>query len=303
MTEILGILWLRPWWLVGVPLALCIGLLLRRRAGSLGGWEQAIDPNLLPYLRARGLVTQASIHLFWLPAVLLALISIALAGPMTERRDQPTFRNLDAVILVMDLSPSMTSQMQFADSLTAARLIADAAAQAARPVALVVYAGEAYLANPLTTDARALGGMIALLNGETVGTTGTRPAEALQLGLKTLQAADILIADVVLISDGGGIGADTLAAARDLTDQTANLSTLDTNGQPSPNMIELARVGGGSVGTVTDPFPVVERITARPAERLAQTDYAVLLHLDLGRYLLIAALFPAALLLPRGQRR
>lgn len=300
MTEILGILWLRPYWLMAVPIAILIGILLWRRSGNLGAWEYAIDPSLLPYLQRRGLITQGSSRLFWLPAALLTFIAIALAGPMSERRDQPTFRNLDAVVLVVDLSPSMTSDPRFEDTLTTARLIASAATQAARPVALIVYAGEAYLASPLTTDTDALGGMIALLDHETIPSAGSRPAEGLKLAHHVLQQADILFSDVVLISDGQGLGADALATALELRKHAASLSVVNT-GASSPQLTELARVGDGSAGNPVDPFAVVDRIAARQAERLAETEYAVLLYRDLGRYLLILAMIPALALLPRGR--
>ena len=303
MIEMQGFLWLRPWWLALIPLALILALAaIRRSSSGLGAWERAVDRTLLEAMQRIGRVRPGRARRRWWPAAVLAVLGLALAGPAAERRDTASFRNLDAVLLVLDLSPSVAAGPHFFETITAARLIAQTAGT--RQTGLIVYAGEAYLAFPLSTDAAALTGTLALLDPQTLPVEGSRPAEALRLAARVLEGAAILVSDVVLFSDGGGLGPDATAAAAALTRAGAAVSVIRVPGeaQSSVALSALARVGAGAEGTLANPFPVAHRIAARPVERLAQTDYAMLTFEDLGRWLLVLALVPAFLLLP-GRRR
>ncbi|MEL6217217.1 MAG: vWA domain-containing protein [Pseudomonadota bacterium] len=307
MIELFGILWLRPWWLLLVPLGVLIGVLLTRRAGRLGAWEGAIDPTLLATLRGLGRVLPGQRARSWLLPAVIAALGVALAGPATERRAGNSYRNLDAVVLVIDLSPSVTESGRLFDALTAARLVAEAAGT--RQIAAILYAGEAFVAAPLTTDARELAGTLALLDAETMPVAGTRPEAGLALARQTLEDARILASDVVLIGDGGALGGAlggaALAETAALVSAGARVSTIAVPGDSdgAAALGALARAGQGVAGTLDDPFPVVRQLETRLATRLAETGYAVLVLNDLGRYLLVLALLPAFLLLPRRGRR
>ena len=98
MIEALGLFWLRPWWLVLVPVGLALGLLVMRRVRDLGAWTQAMDPHLLAAMHRLGRVTGGATRRAWLPALIVALLGVALAGSGVERRDTSSFRNLDAVV-------------------------------------------------------------------------------------------------------------------------------------------------------------------------------------------------------------
>lgn len=302
MIEALDHLWLRPLWLLAIPLALLAGLVLMRRANDLGGWQAAMDPGLVAAMQRLGKMHPGGRHRNWLPAALLALIALALAGPAVERRDTPAFRNLDGVVIAVDLSPSMTDPQRLLDMLATARLVAQSAGP--RQVALVVYGGDAYLASALTSDARAMGGTISLLTADTMPDAGSRPERALALAGRVLDEAQILLGDVVLLSDGGGIGATAMAEAARLAGAGITLSTLHVPTGAAGHadagaMAELARLGGGAAGDLADPFAVAALIAGRPAARLAATEYALLVLQDRGRYLLLLALIPALFLLPR----
>lgn len=299
MIEALGYLWLRPWWVLLVPLALALGAVVARRAWRLGAWERAVDVDLLDAMRRMGRVVPGRAGRNWWSALVLGLIGLALAGPADERHDTASYRNLDAVVLVLDLSPSVTASERMFDVLTAARLVADAAGT--RQTAAIVYSGEAYVAAPLSTDARALSGTLALLDAETMPVKGTRPATGLALARQVLSDADIIAADVVLITDGGALGPDALALAAVLDQTGAPVSAITVPGDAAGGaaLTALVQTGGGAIGTLNDPYPVTDRLSSRAVIRLAQTGFATLVVQDLGRYLLLLALVPAFLLLPR----
>lgn len=296
MIELFGILWLRPGWLALLPLAVAAAILLARRAGRLGAWEGVLDAPMLAAMRQLGRVVPGRRALSIAPAALIALLGIALAGPASERRQTESYRNLDAVVLVLDLSPSVVESGRLFDMLTAARLLAEAAGT--RQTAVVIYAGEAYVAAPLSSDARALMGTLALLDGETMPIGGSRPEAGLALARQMLAEAHILAADVVLIGDGGAVGAEALAETKALLGAGAHLSTLAL-GADGAALDALSQSGGGVAGTIDQPFAVARQLSERPVTRLARTGFAVLVVEDLGRWLLLLALVPAAFLLPR----
>ena len=197
--------------------------------------------------------------------------------------------------LVLDLSPSVAEDARFFDVLTAARLVVDSAGT--RQTGLIVYAGEAYVAAPLTTDALAMDGTLALIDGRTMPVAGSNPQAGLERAERMLADARILAADVVMITDGAAIHPGALAVTRRLAARGAPVSVLYLD--QTAEALALARAGGGVSAPVADPFPVTRRIAARAVERLEKTDFLMLAIRDLGRPLLVLALLAALFLLPR----
>lgn len=303
MIEALGYLWLRPVWWGLIPAALVLGVVMVRRSGHLGAWEHAVDPEVLSALRKMGRVAPGGTMRQILPACVLGALAIALAGPAVERRENVGYRNLDAVVLVLDLSPSVTNGTRLFDALTSARLVAEAAGT--RQTALVIFAGEAYLAAPFSTDARALSDTLSLLDAKTMPVTGSRPEAALALARKILESSEILAADIVFFSDGEALTPAALGEAMALNARGWPVSTLHVPGDDPAGagaLSALATAGGGVLADLDDPFPVVRKVVNRPIERLAASGYAMLVLDDFGRYLLFLALIPAFLMLPRGGR-
>ena len=302
MIEMFGYLWLRPWWLAMIAAAVVIGAVAVRASGRLGAWERAVDPELLAWMRRSGRVSGGGAVRNILPALVIAVLALALAGPATERRAAESYRNLDGVVIVLDLSPSVTGSGRLFDTITAARLVAQASGT--RQAALVVYAGEAYLAQPFSSDARALSGTLALVDGETMPVVGSRPAAGLARAHAALEGAEIMAADVVLLSDGAAVGPEAMEQARALAARGWPVSAIAIPGAPEgPGALDaLTRAGGGVLATLEDPFPVAARVSSRPVRRLAETGFAMLVLSDHGRYLLLLALIPAFLMLPRGRQ-
>lgn len=302
MIEMLDLFWLRPFWWSLIPVALVLGAVMIHGSGHLGAWERAIDPALLDAMRRMGRVSAGGAARNIWPACVMAVLGVALAGPAVERRENASYRNLDAVVLVVDLSPSVTGGGRLFDTLTAARLVAQGAGT--RPTALVVFAGESYLAAPFSTDARALSGTLALLDAKTMPVQGSRPETGLAKARATLETADILAADVVLLSDGASLGPGAMTEAKAIDAQGWSVSAIHVpGGNPGGegDLSALVTIGGGVMGDLEDPFPVVRHVEGRPIERLAATGYAMLVLDDYGRYLLLLALIPALMMLPRGR--
>ncbi len=299
---------LRPWWLVALlPLALLV-LRATWRAAPLGDWRRAVDPALMRLMERRGAVLGGRRQANLAAAVAAGLIALALTGPAIERQDAATFRNLDATVIVLDLSRSVTD----GGSLKEVRQTAQAVAEAAgtRSVALVVYAGDAYLAMSPTTDRDSLGTTLFALDADTVPDRGSHPERGLALARRTLAEADVVAADVVLITDGDGLGEAARREARAIAGRGWNLQGLFVPttkslppGAPKPDRAALDGVvsaGGGVAAELDTPAAVLDAVGASTAQHLAAGGYTVLAFADLGRWLLLLAALPALLLFRRS---
>ena len=297
---------LRPLWLLALlPVALA-ALWVRRRAAS-GGWERLVDPPLLRRMQALGLVGMGAAPRL-APFVLAALLALALAGPARLRASATAFAPMDPVVLILDLSPSITRGPALADAQAAAALVLHSAQ--GRPVGLMLYAADAYLASAPTSDAATLESLIAVLDAQTMPVQGSRPDIALA------SARDLFLreghpgvggVDLILISDGGGVSPPALDEAQRLAGAGARLWTLGLasappEGAPPPDPEALARLAaaaGGAHAPASAPRPLLAQIEAARLTALARSERAAMAFDDLGRWLLLAALIPALALFRR----
>ncbi|MDP3341405.1 vWA domain-containing protein [Frigidibacter sp.] len=297
---------LRPFWLLALlPVALA-ALWVRRRAAN-GGWERLVDPPLLRRMQALGLVgTGAAPRLA--PFVLAALLALALAGPARLRASATAFAPMDPVVLILDLSPSITRGAALADAQAAAALVLQSAQ--GRPVGLMLYAADAYLASAPTSDAATLESLIAVLDAQTMPVQGSRPdialASARELFLREGHPG-VGGVDLILISDGGGVSPPALEEAQRLAEAGARLWTLGLastppEGAPHPDpeaLASLAAAAGGAHAPASAPRPLLAQIEAARLTALARSERAGTAFDDLGRWLLLAALIPALALFRR----
>lgn len=302
MIELMGGALLRPWWLLALPLIIILGFFLLKRVSALTGWHRAIDPALLATLEKLGRVIPGRKWITRLPLLAAFIIAIALVGPARRTNNANNFRNLDGLVIVMDLSRSVAESGHFTEARTAARYIAERAA--GRPVALVIYAGDAYLASTFTTDASVLGATIASLQGDTIPDSGSRPERGLAVARELLQHATIISGDVILVTDGGGLNDAALREAESIASIGGRISTLfvpvNKNASPQSSMPQpertsldaISRIGMGVAGNALSPISVADDIASRSAGQLASSELAVLTWQDYGRYLLLLAMIP-----------
>ena len=304
MTGWRDLILLRPGWLLLVAAIAFAAFLIRRRATQPGDWARVADAELLAAMATIGRVRAHGagigikrIGMRDTALVAAAVIALALTGPAMERRTTDTFRNLDGVILVMDVSPSMLAADTWIQHVAAARTALSALGS--KPAALIIFAGDAYRGAALTAERQQIGYTIALIDAETVPDPGSRPERGLAMAAAQLQTAGIVAGDVVLFSDGGGIGPAAIAAADRIADTGA---TLHVVGDPNAasGLSTLARIASGRVYSPTEIDALAQELAKTGRERMAVNDQARLFWKDYGRFLLILALFPVAQLCRRG---
>ncbi|WP_331352621.1 vWA domain-containing protein [Cellvibrio sp. UBA7671] len=194
---------LRPWWLVALAPVLVVALLLWYQKHNARSWQQMVAPELLQYL-LDGQTTR--IRPWQLIALLLAWIisCIALAGPSWEKRPVAVEQNQQALVLLLDLSPSMMSEDVKPSRLVRARLkIADLLRlRKDGQTALLVYAGDVHVVTPLTDDTETINNIIPALHPNIMPAQGSNTEEAVSHAIQLLKNAAITQGDLLLITDG-----------------------------------------------------------------------------------------------------
>ncbi|MDR7089070.1 vWA domain-containing protein [Cellvibrio fibrivorans] len=194
---------LRPWWLVALAPVLVVALLLWYQKHNARSWQQMVAPELLQYL-LDGQTTR--IRPWQLIALLLAWIisCIALAGPSWEKRPVAVEQNQQALVLLLDLSPSMMSEDVKPSRLVRARLkIADLLRlRKDGQTALLVYAGDVHVVTPLTDDTETINNIIPALHPNIMPAQGSNTEEAVSRAIQLLKNAAITQGDLLLITDG-----------------------------------------------------------------------------------------------------
>ena len=226
MSALAAFHWLRPWWLLALlPMGLLVLALWRQRSSS-GDWQQVIDRALLPLL-----TTDDNQPLQRWPLVLLAagwlLAILALAGPSWQQLPQPVYQRQDALIIALDLSPSMYAQDLAPSRLEQAkREIRDILKRRQEGLtALIAYAGDAHVVVPLTDDTHTIELLLPALNPAMMPLAGSDPMPALQLAAELAGRSQAQRLQTLLITDG--IYASDFAAIDALVAQTGmNLAVL-----------------------------------------------------------------------------
>lgn len=288
---------LRPLWLLALPVLAGFGWWLYTRRGGLGDWQRATDPALLRAMQALGRVDNNASRaplLAMLAAV--ALTVLALAGPAVERRDTLSFRNLDGVIFLVDASASVIEDARWPQMLTMGRF--GLASLGTRPGGLIVFAGDAYIATDMTLDHLQLGQTLSLIDAQTVPDPGSRPERALMMASELLETAEIIAGDVILLTDGVGLGASSLQAAARISAQGARLSLVSLS-QPDAAFATHAASGEGRVFTLDETDALADWLSESARTRLEAQNYPLLFWKDMGRYVLVLALFPLLTLFRR----
>lgn len=135
---------------------------------------------------------------------LAAIISLALSGPSFHSIKIPLHEINKAQVLVMDLSYSMYATDLTPNRLSQARYKAiDFIKQSQEgETGLIAYAGDAFVIDPLTTDAMSILHQIPNLSPDIMPVTGSRADLALDKAIEILKNAGYKKGHIVFITDG-----------------------------------------------------------------------------------------------------
>lgn len=197
---------LRPGWLLLVPVAVVTWWLHRRSSDPLLGWRRQVDPVLLEALTEGG-----SRRFSRLPLLVSWLVAcIALAGPAWRRIPSPFADEAAPLILLLKADRSMDRRQPEPSRIARAQLkIADIAELwKGQPLGLIAYAGTSHLVFPPTRDTEVVAQMAAEITPEIMPEPGDR------LDLALAEARELLAetgGSIVVLADSVTTPVDSLS--------------------------------------------------------------------------------------------
>lgn len=192
---------IRPLWLLALPLLLIILYLLKQLKVSSSGWQQVLPAHLSTKLiTANSKQGQFSL---WLPAIIFSLTVIALAGPTWQKISQPVYKLRQGSVIIMDMSNSMYATDLSPNRLTQARFKAiDLLTKLNEgDVGLIAYAGESFVITPLTEDINNIRLLLPSLSPELMPVQGSNPLHALTMANDMLLNAGHMKGDIYWLTD------------------------------------------------------------------------------------------------------
>ena len=207
LTEIFDTFhFLRPWWFLGLlPVVAVIGFYTWRKRNA-GNWETIINPELLPFL-LQGSGGKRALNGPWLVAFMISawiFCCLSLAGPAWQQLPQPVHKQDSALVVVLDLSPSMLAEDISPNRLVRARykLIDILTRRTEGVVGLIVYGGDSHTVSPLTEDSNTIVSMVPVLEPDLLPETGSNVEEGLASAIDLAMNGGYQQADILLITDG-----------------------------------------------------------------------------------------------------
>jgi Ca-activated chloride channel family protein len=172
---------------------------------------------------------------------LVAVLSgiIMLARPQFGSKIEDVKKQGVEVIIALDVSNSMLAEDIQPDRLTRAkqaisRLVDDLDND---KIGLIVFAGDAYIQIPITTDYISAKMFLSAINPNTVPKQGTAIGAAISLGAKSFSPGDGKSKAMIIITDGENHEDDPLKEAEDVSKAGIVIHTIgigSTNGVPIP---------------------------------------------------------------------
>jgi Ca-activated chloride channel family protein len=176
---------------------------------------------------------------FVLFIIAYALLVLGVADPQIGSKIEEEKRKGADLMILLDVSNSMLSQDMSPNRLeNAKRAIAQLIDNLhSDRIGMVVFAGEAYVQLPMTTDYSAAKLFLNTINTSMVPTQGTAIGAAIDLGMKSFDFKDGTGKAMIIITDGENHEDDAVAAARSAADKDVMVNVIgmgSENGSPIP---------------------------------------------------------------------
>jgi Ca-activated chloride channel family protein len=227
------------WALAAIPLFLLlfsvVGEWKKRALASLG--DKAVVKQMMP---------DVSLSRPWLKFIIYILaytcIVVGAADPQVGSKNEEVKRKGADLMILLDVSNSMLSQDLAPNRLeNAKRAIAQLIDNMHDDrIGLIVFAGQAYVQLPITTDYSAAKLFLNTINTEMVPTQGTAIGAAIDLGMRSFDFKNGTGKAMIIITDGENHEDDAVAAAKNAIDRDVSVHVIgvgSAEGAPIPNYV------------------------------------------------------------------
>jgi Ca-activated chloride channel family protein len=256
---------IRPSWLLLLPVVLLLWWLERKANDSLRGWRGLIDPRLLGALTVGETTNNRWRGIGLLVAWLLGVIAVA--GPTWRPEPSPFADDPVPVMIVLKAGESMNATDLIPNRMERARLkVADFANERrGLPLGLVAYSGSAHLVLPPTRDTSVVATMAAEISPEIMPKSGDDLAASLMLAEKTLGESR---GSIVVVADTAG--SDNLDALAEFHKQSRSpVCVLAIARSDTPELDALNKAAtslGASVTIMTPDSADIDSLVRRTAK-------------------------------------
>lgn len=289
---------IRPLWLLLlVPFSMVI--YLRWQQDSKNEWQQQLPQHLRCVLTIgdSGWKKQLPLKLL---GILMLVVIIICAGPTWEREPSPFGEDKAALLIVLDNSESMLQKDLAPNRLERAKQkIGDLIAlRQGGKTGLVVFAGSAHLAMPLTKDNSVFAPFLAAIQPDIMPVKGKSADTALPLIEPQLSTENV--GTVLLITDA--VNLETIATFKDyfatsshqlLVLAAGNKDRMSNEPLDLASLKSLAKKTQGSVVEVTIDDQDIETLNSNIERHMQLNNESAMPWKDMGYFLL----FPMALLM------
>ena len=184
--------WLRPLWLLVVPLLAWLLFKLWHRRKRAGRWQMILPPQFHAVLLGGG--SGSNSKLPWIALGLAwLLIVLALLGTSWQRVEETRQRPADPLVIMLELTPQMLAEDSPPNRLEQARRKVLDLLEHRRDsqTAIIVYAGSAHTLVPLSDDLATSRNLLEALDPSIMPQTGQRADLAVRKGLALLAQAGL----------------------------------------------------------------------------------------------------------------
>ncbi|WP_459206161.1 VWA domain-containing protein [Pseudomonas sp. MLB6B] len=184
--------WLRPLWLLALPLLVWLLFKLWHRRQRAGRWQLIVPAQFHAVLLGGG--SGSNRKLAWVALGLAwLLILLALLGPSWQRVEQSHQRPADPLVILLETTPAMMAEDAAPNRLEQARRkILDLLEQRRdSQTALIVYAGSAHTLVPLSDDLGTTRNLLEALDPSIMPQPGQRADLAVRKALALLAQSDL----------------------------------------------------------------------------------------------------------------
>lgn len=256
------------WGLLAIPLLLFIFLRVnwwkRKAIASLGNKEVVMQ-----------LMPQVSFSRPWIKFIFFilayALVIIGIADPQLGSKTEEVKRKGADLMILLDVSNSMLAQDLAPNRLENAKRALSQLIDKLHDdrIGIVVFAGQAYVQLPVTTDYAAAKLFLNTINTEMVPTQGTAIGAAINLGMQSFDFKNGTGKSMIIITDGENHEDDAVSAAKAALARNVTVNVVGVGseeGAPVP-----IYQGGKQVGFHNDStgHPVVSKLDETMGKEIA----------------------------------
>lgn len=217
---------------------------------------------------------------FWLIFAALCTGIIMIARPQFGTKVENVEKEGVELVIAIDVSNSMLARDVSPDRLSRAKQILSRIIDVRKndKVALIVFAGEAYVQMPLTSDTQSAKLFLNTIDPSLVPVQGTAIAEAITLGVSSFSGDRDVDKAMILITDGEDHEGNANEAARQASDAGIMINVIgigSVEGTPVPESESSNNYRTDSGGQV-----VVSRLNEQMAQEIAQNGKGLYVQAD-----------------------